>query len=259
MLFSSGFSNAQSGDAIFPLRRQITEPGGYDAVDAAPDHFIAAGGLTLFAQGNNIYSSNGTTAGTQLVIPGQAYPEPTVGGTTPFFTVNPHFTTLGSRVIASLVGTDSSTRQVWSTDGTPTGSTLLHSGPANALPNPNQLPERATEVQPDNLTAAGAYVYWTEASTGTGGIVSVDWWRTDGTPAGTILLRHFEPAQPESAWPQMVAAQGLAILLFTDPSGSHTVWTSNGTVAGTDARAPIPAPSCSTVFFVNPSIRQIVA
>ena len=240
-LSSIAVSIAQSGNAIFSLRKQITTVNNYDAVNAAPDHFTAIGSLTVFAEGNNIYASDGTTAGTQLVFSGGAYAAPT-GSTPTFNTVDPHFTALGSQLIFSTVGADGSSRQVWATNGTAAGNVLLHSTAVAPNPNPSAPTERVRETQPNNLVKVGSYVYWTEANL-VGSVVSVDWWRTDGTVAGTLQLRHYEPAQPETSWPTLVGAQGKAVLMFTSPTGTHTVVTSDGTVPGTLDRGNLPAPS----------------
>ena len=78
------------------------------------------------------------------------------------------------------------------------------------------------------LTAAGNAVY-TTANDGTTGW---ELWKTDGTAAGTVLVKDILPGAASSEPRQLMAAGNLAYFSANDGSGSE-LWKSDGTAAGT--------------------------
>ncbi len=120
-----------------------------------------------------------------------------------------------------LAGND---HEVWTTDGTPAGTTRLTDAggsPLQAMHSSGIFP-----AEPWALSD-GHFVYFRAAQQG--GITQL--WRSDGTPAGTIPL----PAFP-TRWPFEVATRvGSATLVKLD---DH-LWRTDGTPAGTLPLTPV--------------------
>ena len=127
-------------------------------------------------------------------------------------------------------------RQLWSTDGTAAGTKLLKEF---ALPESGLYGMYAGGV--DNLTAAGAGAYFTVDLPGVGQQL----WKTDGTAAGTALVKaiHTGSSQNTPNLPpvrQLTAVGAAVYFLAGDGAGwQPALWKSDGTAAGTKAVAGI--------------------
>jgi ELWxxDGT repeat protein len=119
------------------------------------------------------------------------------------------------------------TGQLWKSDGTPTGTTLVkETNPLSDSP----LPFALTNV-------AGTLLF-----AGYDDTHRFELWRSDGTTAGTSLVMDINPGTAEGLTPcysrQCLASQFVAInktLFFTATDGQHgfELWKSDGTAAGT--------------------------
>ncbi len=99
-----------------------------------------------------------------------------------FFTSAPSFAALGDKLIFTNTDETHGT-ELWVSDGTGNGTVLLRSIlPGTTGTFANALPEF--------LTTVGGVVYFQDGD-GRGG---VDLWKTDGTTAGTVLVKHIEDA-----------------------------------------------------------------
>jgi ELWxxDGT repeat protein len=112
--------------------------------------------------------------------------------------------------------------ELWSSDGTPAGTTLLKDLRANSFGS-----------GPVALARLGDAVLFGADD----GVHGLELWTSDGTAAGTSLVSDID-AGPESALSTVVSARPLPLdgrLLFVANDGVHgfELWTTDGTAAGT--------------------------
>ncbi len=225
--------------------------------------WMTAVGSTLYfaaedgAHGRELWKSDGTEAGTTLVrdiIPGldggnPAYPFELNGklffgatkpdGTQAFWTSDG--TEAGTTVLMEVcavgcrpfplgqigmsmlmsAGDVSHGRGLWRTDGTPAG-TVFVKAIAPEEPNPDRSGYLPYLVLQDRL--------YLSADDGVSGL---ELWATDGTEAGTVLVKDVNPG-PAGSSPRGLAALGDEILFgATDPTRRSNLWKSDGTEGGT--------------------------
>ncbi len=94
-----------------------------------------------------------------------------------------------------------------------------------------RLTDGAINPEPAEFTAVGENVFFAS----TNHAESRPLWRTDGTPAGTTLVRN-------DLWVHDFAAVGGALLFLNDDSVGETVWRSDGSAAGT-VMLGVPSPA----------------
>ncbi|PYQ58825.1 MAG: hypothetical protein DMF53_19755, partial [Acidobacteria bacterium] len=202
-----------------------------------------------------VYRSDGTAAGTRTILQeGDGCEDPGEGG---------RFVRLAGLVYFPACGPDGVT--LYQTDGTPAGTAEVISfaniGPEGLFAFQGELyyfgynpdPERlvnlilwkgrtAVEATPlkgvgfsfgdpiaPEFTVLGDRLYFRAWDPAHG----LELWRTDGTPAGTVLVRDLAPG-PASGDPQgLVAAGGRLWFSALDPDHGRELWTSDGTRAGT--------------------------
>ena len=107
--------------------------------------------------------------------------------------------------------------ELWITDGTPAGTSLLK----DIHP--------AAGSDPSNLAVLGAAVYFA-ASDGTNG---TELWKTDGTEAGTVLLKDIQPGGTGSGPREIVASGSRIFFRAFDETHGTELWLSDGTATGT--------------------------
>ncbi len=227
--------------------RALPVRNGWGGAQLGNSYLFAAQSLNGGSGGVELWSTDGTVAGTQLVrdiVPGGSPSNPFAFTATPnvaFFLANG--IAGGTRVYASD-GTTAGTGEVgpaapysaptppvvvgnlayfgaigasggelWVTDGTPSGTTLVAGGFFGA---------------PDTLTAYGASVLF-RASDGVNGLEP---FVSDGTAAGTFMLRdiHLGGTNQTVEWFYVVA--GLAFFPAWGTEGPE-LWRTDGTTAGT--------------------------
>lgn len=175
--------------------------------------FVEAGGRWYFtaetvAEGRELWSTDGTTAGTALVADiypnGHANPAHLAGvGNTLFF----------------LADDGVHGRELWKTDGTTAGTVLV-----------KDINPGAASTDADNLVAFQGQLYFAADGPTTGKHL----WRSDGTAAGTQLFAQIGVA--ESSAPKTMRANAADTLLyFFADDGVHGLdpWVTDGTHAGT--------------------------
>ncbi len=133
---------------------------------------------------------------------------------------------------------DSIAVQVWSTDGTNSGTQLLHTFISNS-----PVSEFITPVLFNGL------LYFKLADTTTSAI-----WTTDGTPGNTVLFKSFDVDKSDSSLFGLafsaIINNKLYFSAYSKQSGGE-LWTTDGTAANTTLFKDInPGPGSSQVYFV---------
>ncbi|MCB9882333.1 MAG: hypothetical protein H6834_11130 [Planctomycetes bacterium] len=134
-------------------------------------------------------------------------------------------------------------REVWTTDGTAAGTLLLGDilpGQASSTPPGFALTSRG-EIGAASI-GGSMLTFFAAKSLDEGG----EPWVSDGTPAGTRLLRDIHPG-PESSYAQEFTAwNGKIYFAARDPSAGLELWESDGTAAGTQLVVDVvPGPTWS--------------
>ena len=231
-----------------------------------PGQFVCHNGTVLFTasgtQGRELWRTDGTAAGTvqiKDIDPGGSSSSPALSSAA----------AIGTNLYFSA-RTAAAGSELWRTDGTTAGTTLaadLVPGSSSSHPSAlfansqailftasigaiggepyrfdpstntatslgDLMPGRGSSLPRDWAAIAVGRVLFTASSGATG--TGRELWVTDGTPAGTRLLRDIEPG-PASSAPSWVTPIGNGRVLFT--AGLATIgrelWESNGTPTGT--------------------------
>jgi ELWxxDGT repeat protein len=255
------------GDAIIGFRvnappiQYITASNPYQP--SYPDAIAVVGGTAFVActsatRGRELWITNGTRAGTQLlkdIAPGPASSAPWM------------LTAVGTKVFFSA-DDGINGRELWVSDGTVSGTILLRNIAAgSATSAPGHLIAVGTRLFFTAYQPGYGYALWTSDGTPAGTVkvkdvdtssttdeLSYNWggvycalgntlyfnasdpvrgsmlWKSDGTPAGTVLVKDLASGQPGSVPVAMVGHQGL---LYYVSRGDSKLWVSDGTDAGT--------------------------
>lgn len=178
------------------------------------------------AHGSELWATDGTEAGTRLVLdiePGAASSAPA-----------DRFVVLNNQLYFSAFRTGFG-REIWQSDGTAAGTRLL----LDILPGVGS----SNSENRFKLFTDGRLLYFVAGTAATG----PELWRSDGTEAGTFLLKDIY-AGAASSTPMLLGTYN-GELLFTaeDAETGAEPWLTNGTVVGTRRLADIaPGPASST-------------
>jgi len=235
---------------------------------AAPYRITAAAGRLFFLaaddgdQGEELWTSDGTAAGTRPL--------------TRFVPAEPFAATRelipGARGVYFAADDGLHGVQVWASDGTAAGTVRVTGFTADGpfgTPwlDPTQLAEvdgrlliaadggdgfrlwswagrgvatllGSMEVSPfSGLLRRGGQVFFRAADAAHG----FELWRSDGTLAGTRMVRDICPGRCDSQLAGPRDLLGQAVFLATDPGHGPQVWTTDGTAAGTHRVTSLPA------------------
>ncbi|MEM7204503.1 MAG: hypothetical protein AAF628_29875 [Planctomycetota bacterium] len=186
---------------------------------ALPDLLTVVGNTLYFTGGNpgsnrELWCSDGTLAGTRQVadiFPGTGASSP--AGITAF----------GPRLVFSATD-GTSGREPWISDGTAAGTQRIR----DILPGPGS----SVAVHPvQDFTPLGPHLYFIAQD----GVGNGELWRTDGTGAGTQVVREIGPSLAGSMslnFPLVVSGGTLYFVADNGPNGRE-LWRSDGTATGT--------------------------
>lgn len=174
--------------------------------------------------GRELWKSNGTAAGTVLVkdiYAGSAHSDPAwltnVSGTL-FFTAEN-----GSGMQQGL----------WKSDGTAAGTVLVK----EAWPATGSY----SSGEPQLLTAVGTTLFFTAMDAATGR----ELWKSDGTAAGTVMVKDLYAGAGWSDPQDLVNLNGTLYFTAVDGASGRALWKSDGTAAGTVRVADTCAGTCN--------------
>ncbi|MCC6673445.1 MAG: hypothetical protein IT458_20475 [Planctomycetes bacterium] len=192
---------------------------------SGPANFTTVGGLSFFTANDGVsgiepWVTDGTAAGTLLlrdIYPGVSSSSPTFLAT---YQGELYFSALDSTASTGLG------RELWKTDGTPAGTVLV------ADLNPG-----SASSSPSNAAVFAGRLFFSASNGTTAPGVGTELFVTDGTAAGTALVKDLYPGTSSSSPQSLTVYAGL--LYFTALDGTATtgtgreLWRTDGTTAGT--------------------------
>jgi ELWxxDGT repeat protein len=231
-------------------------PGGFVALDSDTVLFSA----TNPATGQELYRSDGTTAGTSLVK--DIHPGPTDSIPTALTTLNgiAYFAADDSVVIDPNTGFGTFDRELWRTDGTAAGTYRvkdINPGPGSSFAYGHTVfgnniyftAVDETNIQrlyrtdgstagtvpisshfADGITVANNKLFVTMDDGSSG----LELYVSDGTPGGTSLLKDIKPGADSSSPFYMTAFNGKTYFSADDGANGIELWVTDGTAAGTE-------------------------
>lgn len=259
------------------------------AENSYPDHFTDLNGLLIFSaitsgQGFEIWASDGTAAGTiQLKDIGDGWggshphnlkkignsvyfgakntttgvelwkTDGTQAGTVQVKDINPgpddsnpgELYDIGNGISLFMATTAGQGRELWKTDGTSEGTVLvkdIEPGPSSSIGYDYS----------DGAVMAG--IFYFRAANGSQGN---ELWRSDGTDAGTYIVKDLNPGAPHSAPFSFVTMNNSVYFAAFTPFKGVELWKTDGTGAGTVMVKDISVGSSSSFFEDTESFKNI--
>jgi ELWxxDGT repeat protein len=189
---------------------------------------LVLNGLYYFAAANNLWQTDGTSAGTVMALSYATLTGDANASGSPMALLN------GKLLLQVFAPSISMSPQLWVSDGTVAGSTPLSTPAVNYY---------------IGVTVIGSKAYFAAQDSANGS----EPWVTDGTPAGTFMLKDTDPAQNSSpSW--YTNFNGVTVFEVDGASQRYELWQTDGTSAGTKFIATIGAPPSSTVAAVRPQL-----
>jgi uncharacterized repeat protein (TIGR01451 family) len=189
-----------------------------------------------------LWRSDGTEAGTAMVNdvnPGDAGSAPswlTAVGSTLFFSADD-----------GVHGAE-----LWKSDGTATGTVLVKDvfpGAGGSAPVPPLGPYGEESLDRPAPYAALGDVLLFAANDGVHGL---ELWRSDGTEAGTVLVKDIAPGASGSNPDHMTVHHGVLYFTASDGTSGYELWRSDGTAPGTALVGDVaPGPEGSSPLWIT--------
>jgi ELWxxDGT repeat protein len=190
----------------------------YDLTNVSGTLFLAANDGT---HGTELWKSNGTEAGTQLVK------DMTPGSSNSTLS---NLTDVNGTLFFNRNG------KLWTSDGTGAGT----------------QPVGDASTNPQNLTNVAGTLYFQ----GTDPTNGAELWKSNGLAAGTMPVKDINPGTDSSSPSQLTNVAGTAFFRATDPTRGTELWESDGTDPGTQVADINPGAASS---IPGAGIRAIVA
>ncbi|WP_257461647.1 ELWxxDGT repeat protein [Archangium lipolyticum] len=153
---------------------------------------------------------------------------------------DPGSVALGGGVSLFVANDELHGRELWRSDGTEAGTSLVRDL-VPGLPGSN----------PRLLTLAQGTVFFSARSGGADDFGAEELWKTDGTPAGTVLVKRLLSTSNSDQIGAMVQVGGTVFFIYHQYDGNYLqqLWKSDGTAAGTVLLQQLaPTDSCGCDF-----------
>jgi len=160
------------------------------------------------ATGSELWKSDGTTAGTGLVL--DIWPGSTAG--------DPLDLRAAGSTLYFYASDSTHGRELWKSDGTAAGTVMV-----------KDMNPGATTSLPQRMTAVGGSVFLV-ADNGTNGR---ELWTSDGTEAGTFMVKDILPGLSSTNPSNLLGWNGALYFSASDSVNGTQLWRSDGTTAGT--------------------------
>ena len=164
--------------------------------------------LTNLANGRELWTSDGTAAGTQLFQDINTATQDASPNRTAVIGDTIYFAASGAGIGVEL----------WKSDGTSKGTVLV-----------KDIQPGSGASSPTYLRNVGGTLYFT-ANDGTHG---TELWKSDGTEAGTVLVKDLYPGPDSAIDGDFTVAGGTLYIIANDGVSGIELWKSDGTEAGT--------------------------
>jgi ELWxxDGT repeat protein len=164
------------------------------------------------ATGNEVWVTDGTSAGTIMLK--DIYPGTT--GSSPDDDM-----ALLNGFAYFTAATPNEGRELWRTDGTPAGTTLVK----DIVPGTTG----SNTADDYGLFSTGTYLLFS-ATTATQG---KELWRSDGTSAGTVVVKDINTGAPSSEPDNFYKYNNMVLFVAKDATHGSELWRTDGTEAGT--------------------------
>jgi ELWxxDGT repeat protein len=190
----------------------------YNELDLGPSNLTAMGSILFFATPGSLWKSDSTAAGTTRLTNFSSIAAPTglSWGLEPPSVGS--LTVVGSTLFFVVARNQVGNWQLWKSDGTAAGTTLVTGMQFHETPFP---------AGPSNLTAVGDTLFFSTDDR----VHGLELWKSDGTAAGTTLVKDINPNG--DSWPTDLTAVGSALLFSASDGTTGGLWKSDGTAAGT--------------------------
>ncbi len=187
-----------------------SNPGKFTKLNSSTILFVATDNVV----GRELWKTDGTLTGTTLVK--DIY---TGSGSGPF----EHFIKMGSNVFF-MADDGINGRELWKSDGTASGTQLVK----NINPSGNGMQPPVLMYSPYTAVVGGNLFF--VASNGTTGF---ELYKTDGTTAGTSIVKDIEVGSSSSNPSNFVVLNDTLYFTCTTSGDGNELWKSDGTAAGT--------------------------
>ena len=188
-------------------------------VGSSPYHFTTAGDVTFFKAadptgGVELWRTDGVSAAlVKDIVPGSR---------SSAFDADEPMAVVNGVLYLSVRGADGG-GELWRSDGTAAGTVRV----TRFADLPNRL-----ATQPTSLAASGGVLYFT-VDPNNGSNTGKELWRSDGTEAGTYLVKDIRAGAGSSEPRGMTDVNGTLYFSADDGSAGRELWKSDGTAAGT--------------------------
>lgn len=151
------------------------------------------------ANGRELWKTDGTDTGTVIAVNIAAFTGTETSAPYPTRSSAPQFPAIYNNEIyfSADDGTGDSGRELWKTDGTPGGTTLVRDLDLTRIPNDPNFPSTfwSASSSPRNHLVANGLLYFAAS-----GPYGCELWKSDGTAAGTVKIRNISHGVPSRAY-----------------------------------------------------------